>query len=154
MSELLENQIQLYFQRSRRKISDHSNSEECWHMIRTWIENCQRDHEHCKFQPTPALPKRVVYVGCERSGQSIRLCDGGGKRAEYIALSHCWGQESMSRTFRSTIQDNMRSIDWEQLSPNFQDAIIVARRLHIAYVWIDALCIIVCSVSSIFNGED
>lgn len=36
----------------------------------------------------------------------------------------------------------MRTIDETTLSKSFQDAITIARCLHIRYLWIDALCII------------
>lgn len=67
-------------------------------------------------------------------------------QAHYIALSHCWGQEVTLNTNRSTLQDRLEKIEWNELSPNFRDAIIVAQKLRVDYVWIDALCIIVGTI--------
>ena len=45
-------------------------------------------------------------------------------------------------TTRDTIAERKQSIQWNHLSLVFQDAIRVCRRLRIAYIWIDSLCII------------
>jgi hypothetical protein len=71
------------------------------------------------------------------------LAETNGEWGYYIALSHCWGQQAFLKTGRATLQDRTKGICWDDLAPNFQDVITVARKLAIEYVWIDALCIIV-----------
>lgn len=63
-------------------------------------------------------------------------------KARYAALSHCWGQNQPLRTTKSTISVYTQSIDWNALPVVFQDAITVARRLDLRYIWIDSLCIV------------
>jgi len=61
---------------------------------------------------------------------------------DYIALSHCWGPNQIITTTKATLQSRKAGIDLSMLSQVFRDAILVARRLHIRYLWIDSLCII------------
>ena len=64
-------------------------------------------------------------------------------RANYVALSHCWGKHQPLRTLTSNYptltQDGIRL---SQLSPVFRDAVRVCHRLGVEFLWIDSLCII------------
>ena len=62
--------------------------------------------------------------------------------APYIALSHCWGKAPIVRTTKDTLSRRRQGIDTSLLPPAFQDAILIARRLEVRYLWIDSLCII------------
>jgi hypothetical protein len=64
-----------------------------------------------------------------------------GVDVDYIALSHCWGENDCRMT-RSNLTAMLESIEFESLPKTFQDAITVARKLGVPYVWIDSLCII------------
>jgi hypothetical protein len=61
----------------------------------------------------------------------------------YATLSHCWGK--IEDKLMLMVENN---IDWKKEIPQFgklktfQDAIQIARRLGIWYIWIDSLCII------------
>ncbi|KAB8205448.1 heterokaryon incompatibility protein-domain-containing protein [Aspergillus parasiticus] len=46
------------------------------------------------------------------------------------------------RTNEATFEANKKGIAWNSLTKTFQDAILMARRLRIRWLWIDALCII------------
>jgi hypothetical protein len=60
----------------------------------------------------------------------------------YLALSHIWGRSQFTKLTTSNFQDLQKSISPSDLSQTFQDAIIVARRLGVRYLWIDSLCIV------------
>jgi hypothetical protein len=62
--------------------------------------------------------------------------------APYIALSHCWGQTAIVRTTKATFARRKQGIDISLLPPAFRDAIDIACRLDVRYLWIDSLCII------------
>lgn len=64
------------------------------------------------------------------------------KENTYIALSHCWGEYNLVTTKKVTYAGRMIRIEWTDLSAVFQNAIFVARRLGVRYIWIDSLCII------------
>ena len=63
----------------------------------------------------------------------------------YITLSHCWGPSTSLKPLQTTkanVEAHLQSIDDQQLSKTFQDAIRIARSLGSQYLWIDSLCII------------
>jgi hypothetical protein len=63
---------------------------------------------------------------------------------DYATLSHCWGDpEKVIQLRRSNIHRFIWcGIDVDRLPRSFKEAIEVARRLGVRYIWIDSLCII------------
>jgi hypothetical protein len=45
-------------------------------------------------------------------------------------------------TIRSVLEQRKRMIEVQDMPANYKDAVIVARRLGIRYLWIDSLCIV------------
>lgn len=84
------------------------------------------------------LPSRVLDV----SKNQIKLKDGDGLEDNYIALSHCWGKNTIFKTTNATFQQSQRGIGFEMLPQTFKDAVAITRGLGISYLWIDSLCII------------
>jgi hypothetical protein len=64
------------------------------------------------------------------------------KRGKYVALSYCWGTEPFLNTTLSTIKERKRGFAMDDLPQTIRDSVIIARRLNIPYLWVDALCII------------
>jgi hypothetical protein len=64
----------------------------------------------------------------------------------YAALSYCWGPptdaKKQCKTEHRSLDARLRAIPVQELSPVVRDAVVVARRLSIPYLWVDALCII------------
>jgi hypothetical protein len=56
----------------------------------------------------------------------------------YIVLSQCWGTKQNFTTTKVTFNARMKEIAWDKLPKTYRDAINVARRLHIRYIWIDS----------------
>jgi hypothetical protein len=89
------------------------------------------------------VPTRLLDVG----NDSIRLIeseheiDEGADRS-FVALSHCWGLVPIIRTLRENYDAHRKSINTEQLSKTFREAIHTTRKLGYRYIWIDSLCII------------
>lgn len=92
------------------------------------------------------MPTRVIDVGIA-SGPFVRLLETNGLRCPYLTLSHCWGKSPPSRTTSSNSESHKARIDLKNLNRNFQDAILMTRRLNFRYIWIDALCIVQDSVT-------
>lgn len=108
-----------------------------------YIHNCLlacRNHIGCK-RATSSLPTRVVDVGLS-DGSSVLIYESGGAFGPYLALSHCWGGNIISRTEKGNSQNRQQSFKISSLARNFQDAIHITRKLGVRYLWIDALCII------------
>jgi hypothetical protein len=86
-----------------------------------------------------------VDVGSPTQPPRLHI-SGPDQRAEYIALSHCWGLPAKAattiKTTASTLQEFQTEIPWDKLSNTFRDAVVITRRLGFRYLWIDSLCII------------
>ena len=104
-----------------------------------WILDCESKHPTCQSIST-AVPKRLLFVG-STPNDSIRLIEDIPYRTKYIALSHCWGTNNY-RTTRANLSERVKNIPWGELPSTFQDAVTVAHRFEISYLWIDSLCII------------
>lgn len=60
----------------------------------------------------------------------------------YLTLSHCWGQREFLKLTRDNMMDLRSGFPTSSLPRTFQEAVQVARRLGVRYIWIDSLCII------------
>lgn len=77
-----------------------SLSPELVQRLREWLSDCQdsRDgHRNCPRRVSPELPTRVVDLGTDE-GSPIRLrVNPSGARGQYVALSYCWEETSLTR---------------------------------------------------------
>ena len=110
-------------------------------VARSWIATCVEEHgDSCATASAdPLLPTRVIDVG---NAGTVKLFISDGARAKYIALSHCWGGPIATVLRRENLTQFSEDIQEDQLALNFRDAVDVARKLGIQYLWIDSLCII------------
>lgn len=115
-------------------------------MARNWLSHCESEH-HDRYQECPAppdsppsLPTRVIDVGDEQ--RPPRLIETNGLRATYCALSYCWGRSNAFITTLASLKDHLTEIPMNLLFRTAREAIQVARKLQIQYLWIDSLCII------------
>jgi hypothetical protein len=115
------------------------NSERAYQFIQRSLSACSH-HTDCQ-RATSSLPTRVVDVGLS-DGSSVVIYESRGAVSSYLALSHCWGGDIISRTDKGNIHDRQQSVKVASLARNFQDAIHITRKLGVRYLWIDALCII------------
>jgi hypothetical protein len=99
---------------------------------------CLNDHATCRLNNTDSNfhPTRLIDVG-QNQDRSVRLCEHS--RGEYAALSHCWGTVQPFTLTKETCDELHDGISLDQLPKTFQDAIEVARRFCIQYLWIDSL---------------
>ncbi|KIW24960.1 uncharacterized protein PV07_10636 [Cladophialophora immunda] len=123
-----------------REISLNSSSYACMNLASQWIKECTDTHADCRRRSRHPLPTRVINVGSDV--QDPFLYESRGEEAQYIALSHCWGDSVALTTTKENLADRKKGVRMDDLPRTFQDAITVARRLNIEYLWIDSLCII------------
>lgn len=65
------------------------------------------------------------------------------ERAAYITLSYCWGTALQPLLLKKVNQRRLeRGIPLQEFPVLFRDTIDVCRQLSVAYLWIDALCIV------------
>lgn len=66
--------------------------------VSAWLHNCQGEHRSCRWRAASKLPTRVIEVFPNDMLNCIRLVDGDREpEADYIALSHCWGNMPCNR---------------------------------------------------------
>ncbi|KAE8450864.1 hypothetical protein EG329_005777 [Mollisiaceae sp. DMI_Dod_QoI] len=134
-----------------RKRSDFidPNSREMRDAISKHVRTCLSQHEGCTQAIPPLLPSRVLYIGS--SAQELDDCSKLSlrlhvslplQRAEYAALSYCWGGAQKVVSTQSTLGSYQEGLNLNFLPQTVQDAIKVTRGLNIQYLWVDALCIL------------
>lgn len=119
---------------------------------RQCIDKCTSDHDQCKERRTKPtfIPTRLLDLGdCETA--PVRLIESDRmtsfhpieSQPQYAALNYCWGKSlTMTTTTTTRYKHETTGIDVYSMPATFQDAIHVAKKLEIRYLWIDALCIV------------
>ncbi|KAK5994837.1 hypothetical protein PT974_03223 [Cladobotryum mycophilum] len=109
-----------------------------------WIHDCTSTNKHdgCVYEGKPKLPTRVIDVRNADSGIVKIRPTQGEEYEDYVALSYTWGGPQPLMAMNGNITQLMDAINMSDLPPGLQDAVLAARRLGFAYLWIDALCII------------
>ena len=109
-----------------------------------------RGHRSCAghavegFMPTRLLElTKFAYRGEQR----FRLVNSAALRPgmPYVTLSHCWGKgppEKKLRLIKSTERLLRNGLPVSRLPRLFRDAVEIAGRLGVHYLWIDRLCIV------------
>jgi hypothetical protein len=99
------------------------------------------------------LPTRLLSIG-KADMDHVRLIPttqirsgmNDSERINYLALSYCWGSAeaagSLLLTPHQTMDSWLQGIKIDTMPQVFKDAITIAHKLDIQYLWIDSLCII------------
>lgn len=112
-------------------------------VVRAWMRKCHKRHKVCAPTPgndPPLLPNRFIDV--TQDGLDPRLIVSEGQRGHYAALSHCWGGLQLLQTNVATLAQYQNYIPMDHLPKSYKDAITIARKLRIPFLWIDSLCIV------------
>jgi len=118
--------------------SPHVDLDTSIDFIQGEMHKCSQEHDDCTMTPDPPLPKRVIAI----DQPSLRLVEPEGLVGRYATLSHCWGGFQPLKTTQENLADMLAAIPEDRLPVVFTEAILLARRLGIPYLWIDSLCII------------
>ncbi|KUJ24209.1 HET-domain-containing protein, partial [Mollisia scopiformis] len=104
------------------------------------MDNCLTTHEGCK-KDISGLPHRVLDLREFSTVGKIKLVETEGMKDMYACLSYCWGTDNNFVTTPNNLPVFMTGIPWPDLPQTYKDAVIVASKLGIQFLWIDALCI-------------
>lgn len=128
--------------------SDTTGSDDTFSQIKRWLRICNETHSLCRSRRSRMgwYPTRLVEL-CGGSSQNMecRIVRGEDipKALEYITLSHRWGtKKDIPKLTMENIELWMKELPMDKLSRTFCDALEIARRLGVSYIWIDSLCII------------
>lgn len=115
----------------------------------SWSTRCKRTHTDCaKIQSLittrTILPTRLLDLSTVSRDGLIRLIATAGMppNVDYATLSHCWGGRSPKMLTTDSLVHLEKGIPIASLPRSFRDAVLITGELHLAYLWIDTLCII------------
>jgi hypothetical protein len=124
-----------------RIVPCNTSSPETLSTVQKWIKQCDQEHD-CMQNRSTRLPRRLLDI----QANNIKLIESSSIATEvrYVCLSHRWGSspQQMLCTTRSNFSSFKHHIPWIDLTRTFQDAVSFTRKLGLAYLWIDSLCII------------
>ncbi len=138
---------------SRNLSYPSTNSDASWSTCKQWIDLCDDSHPQCSQLRLGTdltnkwVPSRLLHIlsGSEESKEVVQLCNGinGGCDVQYVALSHCWGQNfpELSKLTTTSISRLKEGVQVNTLSTTFKDAILATKNIGLSYIWIDSLCI-------------
>ncbi|KAF7937604.1 uncharacterized protein EAE98_001918 [Botrytis deweyae] len=114
-----------------------------------WYSECLLKHTLCttSLASKCVMPTRLLRI--DEDEKYVRLVmtrEEVVKDSHYSTLSHCWGNSDILKLTISNLESFKAGISLERLPKTFIEAIFVARKLSIPYIWIDSLCIIQDSV--------
>jgi hypothetical protein len=126
-------------------LSNSTCSEGTLGLAKRWLENCMETHDECQaaFRDSQFVPTRLIEIkGSYDNEPQIRLRKGKALRfgATYATLSHCWGSYMPFKLTCANLKSCMTSMPIQDISQVFQDAIRLAFRWNIRFIWIDSLC--------------
>ncbi|ORY12247.1 heterokaryon incompatibility protein-domain-containing protein [Clohesyomyces aquaticus] len=134
-------------QMTSRFVEDDPSSDNAFALAGDWISHCLTNHEYCLKNCDVELPTRVVDISEYKTTGRASLFVTEGAKSTYFALSHCWGRDPpkdglIRRCTMKNFEELKAGFSVSMLPKTFQDAILVADRLGVQYIWIDSLCII------------
>ena len=109
-------------------------------MVNKCMRTCTQNHVCSEVLPARMPPRRLLAMDEKRvRWVSRRALD---RYPQYITLSYCWGGYIGLRLDKFSFQRFEARIGDDLLPQTILDAAIVARRLEIPFLWVDALCIL------------
>lgn len=127
--------------------AESTGSDETVAIIHEWLEKTQPS----LYMQDARLPTRLINVsalldnGVTQVEDAAVIRDRGIQHVQYIALSHCWGTKEflcLKRNNYHQIKRGLFVLDDKTLPKTFMEAILMAAKLSVDYIWIDSLCII------------
>lgn len=96
-------------------------------------------HKKCHSERLVERPTRLLCI----TGDCVKLVltKDWAQMPQYATLSYCWGTDSFLKLTADNADVLRHGIAQETLPRTFHDAITITREMGLAYIWIDALCI-------------
>ena len=129
----------------RNHIQQDPSTEASFGIVKQWINTCHRKHDVCHDRSVPSsfteLPKRLLSLGTQNQ-RTAKIIEVSDLNVRYTALSYCWGKRVFMKLTSHTINRLKSGVSIRALPKTFQQAITITKQLDVAFIWIDALCIV------------
>ncbi|KAI1803147.1 HET-domain-containing protein [Daldinia bambusicola] len=133
-------------------IPDSTGSPQTWSMVSKWMETCLQNHSSCSkkseikdYMPTRLLKINYAHDSYLQHPPTFQLISRNEDfQGSYAAMSYRWGEKPLDKTLRLL---KLTSAWLEKPNPihclpkTFRDAMHIAHRFGVEYLWIDRLCI-------------
>ncbi|KAH7410562.1 heterokaryon incompatibility protein-domain-containing protein [Cadophora sp. MPI-SDFR-AT-0126] len=140
---------------AHKTVPNDPSCDATFRLLNDWLQDCIHNHPACTREEPICLPGRLVDIGIAGTETQLRLVVPSAEINEpmlpvettYIALSYCWGPDARRRnshamTTSKNIQERIKGFELKMLPQTVQDAIKIARKLKVRYIWVDSLCIL------------
>lgn len=107
-------------------------------MLKAWMSSLEPISESLRATPNH-LPSRLIQLDDEHGLRVVHTSAMRGDEPRFAALSYVWGANQSFILLSTT--ENLLTTGFEvgQLPKTIQDAVTVARRIGLEYIWVDAL---------------
>ncbi|KAK4932148.1 hypothetical protein LTR49_001445 [Elasticomyces elasticus] len=113
-------------------------------LLHSWLHQCRTLHNHTSLDKVARtrLEKATGRHALRAVNTTTYAIENLPGNAQYAALSYVWGREKQAAaSIRRWITHATRIVPLSELPPTIRDAISLARRLGIMWLWVDQLCI-------------
>jgi hypothetical protein len=121
-----------------------TGSEEVLKVAKKWLQECLNGHETCQKKAEVArFPTRLLELEFPVPGR-VTLFNTSDRsiKGPYMTLSHCWGSAKFLKLEENTCRILYSGFPETSLPQTFRDAVRIALRLKVKYLWIDSICIL------------
>ncbi|KAI3390755.1 hypothetical protein diail_8693 [Diaporthe ilicicola] len=127
-----------------KELPSNTGSMETWSTVEGWLQECSEQHPQCSAEAsTDWYPTRLVEKTHHDTFRVVSSeSDTFQKGRGYLTLSHRWGDDDFMILKTDKLSEFEKGLPIAVLRKTFQDALVIAERMKIPYVWIDSLCII------------
>ena len=143
--------------RAIASLDEGSPSAATWTLLECWLDLCISGHSECRSQTVQHLdkiiPTRLLDIQDTELVRVVQteICFDPANTPRYATLSHCWGKTYEPQLNTGSSDSFTQGVRISDLPNTFSDSIIVAQKLKIPYLWIDALCILQDSTQDRLN---
>ncbi|KAM0524811.1 hypothetical protein ACHAPE_000915 [Trichoderma viride] len=109
------------------------------------VQNCRIAPDH--MSGNHAIPNKLLHINWNareiKLQQSPREPPGAPGMVAYATLSHCWSETDprFPRLLTSNMGNWLAGIRIDDLPPAIHDAVEVAHRNNVHYLWVESLCV-------------
>ncbi|KAI3320528.1 heterokaryon incompatibility protein-domain-containing protein [Xylariaceae sp. AK1471] len=123
---------------------DTSGPQCCACLAGDWETAPGQAHNHpTQFHYCPRCKEYWTKRSSREHGLSPAVISDDPRNLQYVALSHCWGEDPHFLTLTLDNQHSLRTgVSLAKLTKTFQESAMTAASVGYSFLWIDSLCIV------------